>query len=396
MKKFFLQVLGLGPAGLGPFLAADRTGHLSDLLSRGVVWFDSRSSGRTGQIGNYKIISNSPVEDYLEVIEPKGSFDYVLSSPVARFLAAQDPKSQIPLSLVGKLVSELQMQLATIVSGFSQSQIQTEVNVDSIHYNGTEFMTFCRNQPLAVSEKILLACGAREQVLPELACLDKKVLLSSDVICDRVKCGANIHIIGASHSAASVLWKLYSPNRFFTIWHRRPIRLFYASVKAAVADGYDFTETDICPKTGRVHRFGGVRPPYRDLFKRAWDFELPNVEFRVNSSEGSSDVRLIMLLLKKADNVIQAVGFRANRVPIYGLHEGPLMNQNGHLTVDERCRVHCTCCSSNIPGAYALGLGHQPPPSPELGGEPSYKGPLDGFNLYGGVVGQKLLEELLG
>ena len=156
-----------------------------------------------------------------------------------------------------------------------------------------------------------------------------------------------------------------------------------------MADGYNFTENDVCPLTGRVHRFGGIRSPYRELVQNAmregW------VKFqRFDSLES------LISILSTADSVIQATGFRASRVPIIGKHCGPLMHDNGHLFVDKNCNIYCKCGCGVIEGAYALGLGHQPPPALELGGEPSYHGPVDGFNLYAGTVGQTVLKGLLG
>ena len=393
MEKFFLQVLGLGPAGLGPFLAADQAGRLSDVLSKGVIWFDSKTLGQAGAIGGYDIISNSPVGDYLEVINPQGFFASVLQSRVGKFLATQTARSsQIPLALVGELAGELQKRLGEIVSGFPQSQIQTGVKVDSIRWDGNGFTTFSEGRELAVSEKILLACGAQEQVMPVLVSLGRKVILASDVICNRTECAGNIHIFGASHSMASVLWKLNRNLGRVTVWHRSSVKFFYPSVVEAKADGYKFTGNDVCPITGRVHRFGGIRSPYRELVQEAvregW------VQFRFFDS-----IESIMPELVCASVIVQATGFRANKVQIFGAeqgHSGPLLNGSGHLMVDADCRVHCQCCRTPIPGAFALGLGHQPPPAPELGGEPSYQGPVDGFNLYGGTVGKTVLRSLVG
>ena len=390
MKKFFTQVIGLGPAGLGLALAADTAGLLTNLLLRGVIWLDQQSIGNGGRIGGYKIVSNSPVGDYLETISPNGLFAPVRDSPIGKWFSDQDQHSQIHLSRVGELAGEAQNQLARIITDFCQSEILTGVGIDSVRWNGTEFVSYSGDTPIATSAKLVLACGAREQKLPVLDCLGDKLILSSDVISDRAMCGENIYIIGVSHSMASVLWKLreQGKDKQITVYHRSSVKFFYPSVADAIADGYNFTMDDVCPLTGRVHRFGGIRSPYRELVQNAVRDGWVKFE-RITSLEP------VIPTLSRADTVVQATGFRASRVPIVGMYGGPLMTGNGHLVVDKNCNVYCQCGCGVIKGAYALGLGHKPPPAPELGGEPSYNGPVDGFNLYAGTVGRTVLKGLL-
>ena len=389
MKKFFLQVVGLGPAGLGPFIAADGMNLLPKLLSKGVICFDSQF-GQAGKIGDYSIISNSPTGDYLEPISPNGLFTPVLHSMIGERMAS-NLGSQIPLSLVGELTNQLQARFKEIVCGFPQSTIQNGACIDSVRFDGKNFTTFSKGQAVAVSEKILLSCGSREQVLPVLQSLKERAVTATEIISERVACEGEVHIIGASHSAASVLWKILPFAKSITIWHRGLIRLFYGSILEAQKDGYHFTEQNVCLKTGRVNRFGGIRSPYRELFKQAHAGELPNVRFK----KFDGNIESILSLFGPRSQVVQALGFTANRLPILegDIEIGPLMNQSNHLIVDDRCRI-CDNGGRIIPGAYALGLGHQPRPSPELGGELSYTGPVDGFNLYSGIVGQQVVKEL--
>ncbi len=51
-----------------------------------------------------------------------------------------------------------------------------------------------------------------------------------------------------------------------TLFHRRPLRVYYTSPEAAFADGYhEFGPSDLCPVTKRVFRLAGLRLDSREL-----------------------------------------------------------------------------------------------------------------------------------
>src|SRR5262249_40859365 len=81
--------------------------------------------------------------------------------------------------------------------------------------------------------------------------------------------------VGGSHSAyavAGALLELPGAKRLgpgqLVILQRRPPRVFYPDRTAADADEYPVDPGDICPRTRRVNRMGGLRGHGRDIWRR--------------------------------------------------------------------------------------------------------------------------------
>src|SRR5262249_5780441 len=134
-------------------------------------------------------------------------------------------------------------------------------------------------------------------------------------------------ILGGRHSAFSSAWLLTTqwPQKFFgadeiTILCRRTAPIFYASRDEAIADGWSVADRNICPNTGRVNRFSGIRGDGRDIWRRIAHCPGTEREARVRitrmSDPGLSSTAL-RRLLDEAALVIPALGYRAATVPIF-------------------------------------------------------------------------------
>ena len=80
-------------------------------------------------------------------------------------------------------------------------------------------------------------------------------------------------MVGGSHSAfavAGLLLRAPVPWRpgAITIAHRSPVLVTYPDVAAARADGAGVAAGQLCPATGMVHRFGGLRSDAAALYRR--------------------------------------------------------------------------------------------------------------------------------
>lgn len=429
MLQCEVQVVGAGPAAMGMFLAADRKRKLSGLLDKGVVVFGGHSPiGNGGQMGEWKnVLGNSPAKDHLSVIDPSGAFGEVLDSEEARALVAHG-ENPPPLQLVGLFVGRIQRQLARLMGGFSRSAFLSggeECRVQGVLAKPTEFLTHAllyshktkdpitwKDGPpstdVCSSRQIVFATGARPkechsgifQVSGGRRVISAYDLMRgvtpmrghSEVV---VEPSDEIHIFGASHSAwATVSLLLDSAHQgSITVWGRRDYpKLYFASSQEAVAARYPFTDENVAPN-GSLHRYCGVRPPYRTLVLQALAGKLDQVSFRKMRW-----IDQIVPTLSENCVLIAATGFEANRKAIYiegqqSLYpRGPRMFE-GMVFTDEKFRVHTEDSDGvygrPIPGAYALGLGVLG--GPRSGAELSHQGPIDAFNYYaskdcGGLV----------
>jgi hypothetical protein len=174
-------------------------------------------------------------------------------------------------------------------------------------------------------------------------------------------------VIGGSHSAWSAAWLLlrHPARPRVTVLHRAPPRFFYWNIRAAAEAGYSFDrDLDVCPRTGRVNRHGGLRADAHALAREALAKQVP---VRVISL---SDRERARRAIERAGAIVAAVGY------------GPAMP-----------RIEGALRPGDV---LAYGLGSGVLPRGALVGEPAYRGRLDSVRLYEAEIGSIVLDELLG
>jgi hypothetical protein len=245
---------------------------------------------------------------------------------------------------------------------------------------------------------------------------DAKLAFSGDLLTaggrNRIVCALSalrtprVTIVGGSHSAiACAIALLCEQSRLpfgeasITILHRRPLRVYYPSVKAARADGYsDFDDRDVCTKTGAVFRLAGFRLTAREFVAAELGLGGRQPDARVRFCKLSTIAREdVVSLLECAHLVVAALGYRPRTIPISDengkqirLHaDAP----GARALVNQQCRVIDASCRP-IPGLFGIGLSSGFIPSGDMGGEPSFVGQTNGLWLWQNDVGALLLSNL--
>jgi hypothetical protein len=205
-----------------------------------------------------------------------------------------------------------------------------------------------------------------------------------------------VTVLGGSHSGWAVAARLVSTGGgLVTLVQRRPPPIFYPSAAEATADGYGFHPvSDVCPLSGRVHRFGGLRGPARDLALRA--VRGGAARFRLVTDAGPwTPARLAALGVLPAPAVVACFGY-GPRLPELSRHGRPLRLRTAGGALDTGTDgVVRDEAGAVVPGLFAYGLGAGLRPSPEVGGEPAYQGRLDGVWIYQHDAGGRVLRVLL-
>jgi hypothetical protein len=426
-------IIGGGPAGLAPLLAAHRRGRLAELLDQGVTVVEQSAAVGEGSIGRWCINSDSTGFTFADCLAgpPDSELAALRSHPLTKeFLQAGD--GTVPLRRAGEFLALVGQAMNEVIAARPNSRVLNRCKAISTRRTATGWLTRIKEvatgrERIIHSRNVVLATGASqpaERLQTETVAganlaerWGEKLLQSSDVLnasgfaAVSARLGAfgrppRVTILGGSTSAAAVAHALLNrmPGVSFgpsgvTIAHRRELRIFYPSVAAALADGYqEFGPDDICPVSGRVFRLAGFRLDSRELIMRARGIGGLPPEPRLHLHRLGIDDAASRALLDNGDLVIAALGYRPHALPVFDEAENPvpLLAQTGPQTplVDGRCRV-LDAVGSPIPGLFAIGLAAGFVPHGKLGGEPSFRGQANGLWLWQSDVGGLIVDAIL-
>jgi hypothetical protein len=426
-------IIGGGPGGLAPLLAAHRSGRLADLLAEGVTVVEQASSIGAGTIGRWCINSDSTGFTFADCLAgpPQGELAGLRSHPITEeFVEAAG--NTVPLRRAGEFLAAVGHGIHEVIAASPKGRVLNRHTAVSTQRTRTGWRTRIRDaetgrQQTIDSRNIVLATGASqpvERLLSEQVAgvniverWGRKLVQSGDVLSDAgfaamaTRLGSlgrppRVAIIGGSTSAAALAYAMLHrlPNVAFgpgglTILHRRPLRIFYPSVAAALAEGYtEFGPDDICPLSGRVFRLSGFRLESRELIMRARGIGGRAPEPRLHLHRLGVDDASTVALLDDVDLVIAALGYRPRALPIfdYAGRRVPLFAETGPKAplIDGHCRV-LDADGNPIPHAFAIGLAAGFVPHGKLGGEPSFTGQANGLWLWQSDVGGMIVDAIL-
>jgi hypothetical protein len=223
------------------------------------------------------------------------------------------------------------------------------------------------------------------------------------VLANQISAKNPVVIVGGSHSAWAAAFNFLNKisktfeleDGSIVILHRSPIRMYYGTLAEAQAAGYKVDPVkDVCPLTGRVNRYGGLRYHVNTL---AQTVVLSGTEKRIRTVHmgAEADESAIKQLFDDAVLVVAAIGYAA-RVPEIVDADGKkisLHSNFGQLTTNAKGQ-----CSTQegllLPEVLAYGLGAGQFTNPDVGGEESFAGRVDGVWLYMNDMGKVLLRTL--
>jgi hypothetical protein len=413
-------IIGGGPGGLGPLIWAAQAGLLPSWLARGVGIVD-RQPRLGGTLGRYAINSDSLGGAYLEFLEAPGTPEKLRelqSDPLTQEMELYRDGFP-PLLLVDRFMRRLGQALEQCLALHLSCTLQRCTTALSLHLRGDDAVEvhtqdFAGNRGVIEGRTAIVALGGRQiwhgTLLPQgftlRDCRPRHIepsdqLMTPEGLADATAAllanpGRPIVILGGSHSAYAAAWTLTNllpapliDGRRILILQRREPRVFYPSRAEARADGYVVDAGDICPRTQRVNRLGGLRGDGRDMWRRVAGRPGAAAERRISVlalSEYSESA--LRRLLEDAAMVVPAFGYRSATLPIFD-EAGRRLALNadaGGRNVAQDCRLLLDD-GRTLHNVFGIGLGTGYRPCGDMGGEPNFDGQANSLWLYQNDIG---------
>ncbi|WP_298092466.1 DegT/DnrJ/EryC1/StrS family aminotransferase [uncultured Sphingomonas sp.] len=422
-------IVGGGPAGTAILTAASKHGLLGP-LARDMILVERDDHVGGGRLGGYAITSDSTAQTFLTAVRdnPYPRIAALADHPVGRTVDAYRDALGVPLADAGPLLRETGQRLASIVRDgggtvlTGHEAISARRHADGLWSvrlrrlsDGQETQQTARavviatggHQPPSVADRIVAGESLGRLAGDRLVRSDELLTIGGlEAVTERLASirTPRVAVVGGSTSALTSVALLLKGRiplgaGALTLLHRRPLRPFYPSIEAARNEGFtDFGPDDICPVSGFVYRLAGFRLEARELVLRLLGVDGRVADPRVASHRIAGDAdETARRLIREADLVVAALGYRPHALPIEDAAGTPLplAADQGGAMVDRHCRVR-DAGGSPIPGLYGIGLAAGFVPWGRLGGEPSFVGQANGLWLWQNDVGLMIVDQLLG
>ncbi len=359
-EEFDVLLIGCGLRGTGLLTA------VPELMDWRLGIVEAGPKLGPGSFELYRIQSNSAGSDFFGWVKPDGPFSSLLQTPKVRSLREQQGAFELK-------------QLASVLECFGEKirQMVGSENVilgdptAALHVESGMITCRLRSGRQLRSRHVVLATGIRESPHPDLQAWRGKTVLSSDVIrggvdaLQRPDHPSQVVIVGSSHSTYAVVRLIHEANLRGScyeaiILHRSPVKLFYSdrdSFDAQVRFGIEAIPNpahDICPETGNIFRYSGLRHGARDMFRAIAAGAMPTIRHqRMSSIAAASPV------LDAAGLVVQATGYESNTLELWVDGKRCQMRQRGPV-VEVHGDGRLMLPMESLPNIFVMGMDPYP------------------------------------
>ena len=272
-------LVGGGPAGAALLMAAARTGALDVLLDDGLVVIHAGPDGGfgAGRLGGYLVRSDTRARVFAECTAP-----VLGSGPPDGLMARCDRDEPVPLRVAARLLAAAGRRVLDRIRAHPRSVVLSPARVTSVCANPGGVTLRLAGRPPVHVHRAVLTLGGRPWTPPGLPADGRLVLHSEQVLrrrghrelISRLRGAApRVTVVGGAHSAFAVAGLLlrsgvrWAPGAI-TIAHRSPVLVTYPDAAAAREDGVVVRDGQVCPATGIVHRFGGLRSDAAAIYQQ--------------------------------------------------------------------------------------------------------------------------------
>jgi hypothetical protein len=414
-------ILGGGPAGTGALVWAARHGRLGTWLNGGVALVE-QAEELGGSLGRYALNADSRGTSFLECLDDPDCappLADVRADPVAgeleRFRDAHPT-----LELVDRFERRVGAAILAEFDRHPNSRAFTGTRAQAIRLQddgsvavftatgdggravvrAASAVVALGGRPNASWSEIEIASGVhlgrwRDKIVSSHRLLSRGGAQEVARRLARAQGSPRVVILGGAHSAFSAAWMLleripglsFGPRGVQILHHSEP-RPTYASRAAAHVDFYEFSESNVCPATGRVHRLGGLQGDGREVWRRMHRKPGTQPDDRTVAMPIGSLARADLLgLFTDCDLIIPALGYRLATLPIYDARGArvPLARTGASVATNARLLAED---GTPILGVFGAGLGSGFLPWGAMAGEESFAGQQNSLWLYQNGLGK--------
>lgn len=378
-------------------MALIAAGRLNQVCADGLIVVEPSLAPGGGNLRDYSVRSDSAAAVFALCVEELSSDPELLSSAELAAIRALPDGETVLVSTAGALLAQRGRALVrrlcdrgadvrlgsrvTAVRPVAAGGAQIEVSAD----DGTSSTITVDRLVLAVGGEPYVPVGVG-RCLP--GALHSDVLLRPAGLAAalaHLREQPRVLVVGRAHSAFSLADQLLTASASrgwgpgaVTVATPGPVRLTYPDIRAALADGAEFTAEDVCPESGRVWRLCGLRGDAAARYQLARS----GLETRLAVEELSGPA--LTRRAAEADLVVTATGYTTSGMAL--LPPNSRTQPDGSVVGPD---------GRPFAGIVTIGLGSAGRRHAETVGEPSYLGPVDGVWYYQTVLAPALLTDLL-
>lgn len=398
-SKVKLQILGFGPAAVGIFVAADRLGVLDILLEQGVCIHEKHAGVNEWNSLDYKILSNSPIGDFLCGIRSDGVFAEVMQSPsIQKWLDRRE--ESICLTEVSGFLKQLMLCVVKSIQTSPTSNIFWSSPVSELYMHETEGFGIARDGELLItSDSLVLATGAKNRDMPDMIPNAFGTISSDSVLrCredDRIRAvihsGCPIVIFGGSHSgfsSAGYLLSEFGPQlseqQIHVISKDKVVQMYSPEESL----GRTLTERDVVnPITREINKFNGLRRDARALYRSVVCGEERRIKLYELENDDTPVTDHLGLNGSGTPLVINATGYEPRVPKLLDLKSNEIcLDRTSSNVCKDPGSGELLCRGKVIPKLYATGLGFA---------DNGVDGAQVGINFFHNQTAQRIVENLM-
>ncbi|KDM89881.1 SidA/IucD/PvdA family monooxygenase [Photobacterium galatheae] len=350
----------------------------------------------SGELKKYQITANSLGCVFLEKFDDcdRALSQHIRATEAWKYLSDHQDKA-VELKVVGEYLEKLSEFIQEDHACCEKFTLMTEAEVCKVKHtdSGVYEITYRKGEKshTVIAKKVLFNIGGKPRkprLIPDIQTVNSSEIIncSYDEAIQAQKMN-RISILGSSHSAVSCMIRLIEQLNYqgnIDLLVNKDFKLFYDSPESATADGYKFSEEDMCLQSKRINRYSGLRYDSFSFAQKLNHGHYPNIH--ITNIEGLSDEEIIQKI-NRSDLLVNCTGYESKLVNIVDQNDTEVEFEHDRygLITDSKLSPILKSGQSLL-NFHTFGLGSGVKTGGDCGGESNFDGRIDGVWVYQHII----------